>query len=113
MYQKIDLIGHVGSEPKVFQSNSGNTVRFSVATSESWKDDSGEWQDRVEWHDCVFFAKYESQYKRLSKGGLVFVSGKIRESDYVDKEVAKMRERLDREQEEWNYSVEEREYDPA
>jgi len=51
---KVILVGNVGKDPEVRYSQSGTPVaNFSLATNERFKDRSGEWQDRTEWHNIV------------------------------------------------------------
>ena len=74
---RASLIGNLGSDPEVrTMQNGGRGVTLSVATSESWKDDStGERRERTEWHRVVIFndglGKIAEQY--LTKGAKVFV----------------------------------------
>ena len=54
---KVILVGNLGGDPEVRHSQDGNKiVTFNVATSESWKDKSGERKDRTEWHCCYIFS---------------------------------------------------------
>ena len=82
---KAMLIGHLGRDPETRYSQDGNQVtKFSVATSESWKDkSSGEKREQTEWHNCVCFgrtAEVAGQY--LRKGAKVYVEGKIQTSSW-------------------------------
>ena len=56
---KVTLIGNLGNDPEVRYSGNGNAVaNVSLATAESWRDkDSGEQQERTEWHRVVFFGR--------------------------------------------------------
>lgn len=76
---KACLLGNLGKSPEIrAMSNGGEVVKFSVATSESWKDKSGEWQDRTEWHNVVVFNEYLiKEAKKLSKGSKVYLEGAI------------------------------------
>lgn len=76
---KACLLGNLGKSPEIrAMSNGGEVVKFSVATSESWKDKSGEWQDRTEWHNVVVFNEYLIKVaKKLSKGSKVYLEGAI------------------------------------
>lgn len=88
MYNKITLIGRLGRDPesKTFESGSVQTT-FSIATSESFKDKSGEWQDNTTWHRVVCWGKLaESLAKNLHKGDLVIVEGKQEHRKYTDKD---------------------------
>ena len=78
---KVIILGHLGQDPKTQQLPTGGTVaNISVATSESWKDkNTGQQQDRTEWHRVVFFnrlAEIAGQY--LKKGSKVYIEGSLR-----------------------------------
>lgn len=78
---KVILIGHIGQDPEVKSTQSGAMITtISVATSESWTDkQSGQKQERTEWHRVVFFnrlAEIAGQY--LKKGAKVYVEGSLR-----------------------------------
>lgn len=86
---KVILIGNLGAEPEVRQLPSGDAVaNIRLATSESWKDkNTGEKQERTEWHNVVFFGKLaEIVQKYLHKGSKVYVEGKLRTRKWQDKE---------------------------
>ncbi len=85
---KVILIGNLGSDPEVRYMPNGNAVTtLSVATSDSWKDkNTGEQQDRTEWHRVVFFnrlAEIAGEY--LKKGSKVYIEGSIRTRKWQDK----------------------------
>ena len=86
---KVFLIGNVGKDPETRYSAGGTAiVSVSVATSESWKDkQTGEKQERTEWHRVKFFGKLaEIVGEYLKKGKQVYIEGSIRSSKYTDKE---------------------------
>ena len=76
--QNIVIIqGRVGSDPKWKEVGEG-LVTFSVATSERWKDKSGEWQEKTEWHNVAVFGKNAGYLNdKIKKGGIVLVKGSI------------------------------------
>lgn len=77
---KVILIGRLGKDPDFRTMQSGDdVVSFSLATSEKWKDKSGEWKEKTEWHNVVSFNKglNENFMKRLSKGSMVYLEGSI------------------------------------
>jgi single-strand DNA-binding protein len=85
---KVILVGRLGKDPesKTF-SNGGQVVKFSLATSESWRDkQSGERKEKTEWHNVVIFnenlGKVASQY--LRKGSQVYLEGSIETRKYQD-----------------------------
>jgi single-strand DNA-binding protein len=85
---KVILVGNLGNDPDVKYTQSGTTVTtISVATSESWKDkQTGEQQERTEWHRVKFFGRLaEIAGEYLRKGSQVYVEGSIRTEKYTDK----------------------------
>lgn len=89
---KAILVGRLGKDPELRAMQSGTQVcSFTLATSETWKDKSGQKQEKTEWHNIVVFndslAKLASQY--LKKGSRVYIEGQIRtrkyEKDGVDR----------------------------
>lgn len=84
---KVILIGNCGGDPEVRSMPNGNAVtNLTVATSESWTDkQSGQKQERTEWHRIVFFnrlAEIAGQY--LSKGSKVYIEGSLRTRKWQD-----------------------------
>jgi single-strand DNA-binding protein len=78
---KVILIGNLGAEPEVRYMPSGQAVaNVRLATNESWRDkETGENQERTEWHAVVFFGKLAEIVKEyLHKGSQVYVEGRIR-----------------------------------
>jgi len=78
---KVILVGNLGQDPETRYMPSGNAVtNISIATSESWKDkQTGEQQERTEWHRVAFFnrlAEIAGEY--LKKGSKVYVEGSLR-----------------------------------
>jgi len=77
---KVIVVGRLGSDPDTRYMPSGSAVtNVSVATSESWKDkETGEKQEKTEWHRVVFFnrlAEIASEY--LKKGSQIYVEGRL------------------------------------
>jgi single-strand DNA-binding protein len=86
---KVILIGNCGAEPETRYLPSGGAVtNIRVATSESWKDkNTGQQQERTEWHRVVFFnrlAEIAGEY--LHKGSKVYIEGALRTRKWQDKE---------------------------
>lgn len=84
---KVILVGNVGQDPEVrYLPNGGAVTNVSIATSESWMDkNSGQRQDRTEWHRVVFFGKLAdvvSQY--VKKGSKLYVEGKLQTRKWQD-----------------------------
>jgi single-strand DNA-binding protein len=77
---KVILVGNLGNDPEVKYMPSGGAVaNVSVATTDSWKDkQSGERQERTEWHRVVFFGRLaEIAGEYLRKGSQVYVEGRL------------------------------------
>ena len=86
---KAIIVGNLGRDPEVRYTANGSAVaNITVATSESWKDkQSGERQERTEWHRVVFFGRLaEIAEEYLKKGAQVYIEGSIRTQKWQDKE---------------------------
>ena len=86
---KSALIGYLGADPEIrFLPDGTPTAIVSIATSEAWIDKkSGDKKERTEWHRVVFFAGLaEVARDYLTKGGQVYVEGKLRTRKWSDKE---------------------------
>lgn len=90
---RATLIGNVGSDPEVRSTTSGGRVAtFSVATSTSWKNQSGESQEKTQWHKCVVWNKKgggglaDVVEKYVKKGDRLYVEGEIEYRQWTDKE---------------------------
>ena len=84
---KVILIGNLGADPEVRSMPNGNYVaNINIATTEGWKDrNTGENQERTEWHRVVMFGKLaEIAQQYLRKGSKVFIEGKIRTEKWQD-----------------------------
>jgi single-strand DNA-binding protein len=84
---KVILIGNCGADPEQRVMPNGNAVtNINLATSESWKDkNTGQQQERTEWHRVVFFnrlAEIAGQY--LQKGSKVYIEGSLRVRKWQD-----------------------------
>lgn len=84
---KVILVGNLGNDPETRYLPSGGAVtNITVATSETWKDkQSGQAQERTEWHRVVFFnrlAEIAGEY--LKKGSKVYVEGSLRTRKWQD-----------------------------
>ncbi len=85
---KVILVGNLGNDPEVRYSQGGSAITtISVATSESWKDkQTGEAQERTEWHRVKFFGRLaEIAGEYLKKGRQVYIEGSLRTEKYTDK----------------------------
>jgi single-strand DNA-binding protein len=85
---KVILIGNLGKDPELRYAPSGAAVaNFSLATSENWKDQEGNPQERTSWHNIVVWGKLaEIAAEYLKKGRKVYVEGRIQYRDYEGKD---------------------------
>lgn len=85
---KVILIGNLGADPETRYLPSGDAVtNIRIATTDTWKDKSGEKQEHTEWHRVAFFGKTaEIAGEYLKKGSPVYVEGRIRTRKWQDKE---------------------------
>ena len=86
---KVILIGNLGADPETRAMPSGLTVaNLRVATSESWRDkQSGEQQERTEWHHVALFGRLgEVAAEYLKKGSQVYIEGRLRTRKWQDKQ---------------------------
>lgn len=88
---KVILIGHVGGDPDLRYMPSGNAATtLSIATNESWKDkQTGERQERTEWHRVVCFNRLgEIAGEYVKKGSRVYIEGSLRTRKWQDQQGA-------------------------
>lgn len=79
----IDLIGFIGSDLEARQTSNGTAVTtFSLATKSSWKNESGAYDSRTEWHRIVLWGKLADAAAKLAKGAYVQVEGELRHRSY-------------------------------
>ncbi len=84
---KAMIIGNVGQDPEMrYTANEQAVVNISIATSESWKDkQSGEMQDRTEWHRVVMYGKLaEIVGKYVKRGTKLYIEGSIKTRKWAD-----------------------------
>ncbi|MGX9462302.1 single-stranded DNA-binding protein [Shewanella sp. A14] len=83
---KVILVGNLGKDPEVRYMPNGNAVaNFTIATSESWKDQQGQTQERTEWHNIVMYRRLaEIAGEYLKKGSKVYLEGKLQTSKWQD-----------------------------
>ena len=84
---KVFLIGNLGKDPEKRYTPNGQAVTtVSLATTFRWKDKSGQFQERTDWHNLVIWGKQaESAKDILKKGDQVFVEGRIQNRSYDDR----------------------------
>lgn len=86
---KVMLIGNLGSDPEMRYTGSGSAVaNIRLATAESWRDkETGEQQERTEWHRIVFFGRLgEIVGEYLKKGSQVYVEGRLQTRKWQDRD---------------------------
>jgi len=85
---KVILVGNVGKDPESKYTPSGVPVaNFSIATNERFKDKSGEWQDRTEWHNVIAWQRLaEIVGEYVPKGKKLYVEGSLKTSSWEDKQ---------------------------
>jgi single-strand DNA-binding protein len=86
---KVILVGNLGKDPEVrYSPNGGAVANITLATSESWKDkNTGEKQEKTEWHRVVFFGRLaEIAGEYLKKGAQIYIEGRLQTRKWQDKE---------------------------
>jgi single-strand DNA-binding protein len=85
---KVILIGRLGKDPEMRFTPSGKAVtNFTLATNENWTDQSGERQERTEWHRIVTWGKLaENCAKLLSKGKQIYIEGRLQTRQWDDRD---------------------------
>ncbi len=85
---KVILIGNLGADPEVRYMPSGDAItNIRLATTDSWKDKSGEKQERTEWHRVSFFGRLaEIAGEYLKKGSQVYLEGRLQTRKWQDKD---------------------------
>ncbi len=82
---KVIALGRIGKIEQKFMPNGKAVVNFSVATSESWVDQSGQKQEKTEWINCVAFdKKAEVIFQYFQKGSEIFITGKFTTRKWQD-----------------------------
>lgn len=84
---KIILLGRIGKDPEIRSTATGVTVATaSIATSEKFKGNDGQYKEKTEWHRLVFWGKLgEIAGKYLVKGAQTYIEGKLTHREYEDK----------------------------
>jgi single-strand DNA-binding protein len=85
---KVMLIGNLGKDPEVRYTAAGTAVAsFSVATSEKYKNKSGEWEEKTEWHNITLWARLaEIAGEYLAKGKTVYIEGRLQTRKWQDRD---------------------------
>jgi len=92
MINKVTLIGNLGRDPETRTLQTGTVLtKFSLATSRSYRDKSGEWQQDTQWHDISAWGNAAERAAKLRKGQTVYVEGELTYNEYEDKNGSKQR----------------------
>jgi single-strand DNA-binding protein len=86
---KVILLGRLGKDPEIRNTQNGESIaNFTLATSDSWKDKSGEKKERTEWHRIAVFnpGLVGVIEKYLRKGAMVYVEGALQTRKWIDKD---------------------------
>jgi single-strand DNA-binding protein len=91
---KVILLGRAGKDPTVHILRTGTVVNLSLATSERYKDNHGEWQEHTEWHNLVGYQRTgEILRDYVRKGSLLYIEGALRTRSWDDRETGQRRYR--------------------
>jgi len=87
MLNKVILVGRVGRDPKLMYTAAGVEIcTFSIATTEYYKDKSGESKEKTDWHNVIGWGAIgKSCSEHFGKGALVYVEGKLTTNNWEDK----------------------------
>ena len=85
---KVILVGNLGKDPETRYLSSGDAVtNITIATTDTWKDKSGEKHEKTEWHRVTFYRKLaEIAGEYLKKGSPVYIEGRLETKEWEDKE---------------------------
>jgi single-strand DNA-binding protein len=85
---KVILLGNLGQDPELRNTSNGKAVAtLRIATTDTWNDQSGQRQERTEWHSIVVWGRQAENCKQyLSKGRSVYVEGRLQTRKWQDKE---------------------------
>lgn len=84
-FNRVILIGNVGRDPVASAVGQAKMVKFTLATSEKFKDRNNEWREQTEWHNIVTWRQQaDFVEKYVKKGSQVFIEGKITTRSWQD-----------------------------
>jgi single-strand DNA-binding protein len=85
---KVQLIGHFGSDPELrYTTDQTPVATFRMATSESYKDKSGTWHNKTEWHTILAWRHLAKRSaEKLKKGSLVYIEGALESREFETKD---------------------------
>lgn len=84
---KVTLLGNLGADPKIHSTDKNKVATLSLATTESYKDKTGEWVKQTQWHYVTLFNRLaEIARDHLQKGAKVYIEGRLKTQKWKDKE---------------------------
>jgi len=84
---RVLLVGNIGRDPEITDTNGGTTVaKFSLATTDVYKDKDGQFQESTEWHNIVAWGFLAQKCEKMPKGAMVLVEGKLKTRKWEDRE---------------------------
>ena len=87
MVNRVQLLGNVGTEPEVKELTNGSVATFSLATSERYRDKSGQKHEKTEWHNIVAYGNVVNVIQNyVNKGDRLYIEGSIHTRKWEDKE---------------------------
>jgi len=94
---KVILLGNVGKDPEIRSTGGGTMVaNLTLATSDRFQDQQGNWQDKTEWHNLVAFKRTAEIIRDyVKKGSKLYIEGKIQTRSWDDKETGAKRYRTE------------------
>jgi len=94
---KVILVGNVGQDPDIRYTAGGKAVaRLSLATNERYRNRSGEWEERTEWHSVVAWQRLaEIIGEYVGKGSRVYIEGRLQTSSWEDRQSGETKSRTE------------------
>lgn len=86
MYNRVILIGNLGSDTETKQIGESLCAKLRLATSRSFKNKNGEWQDKTSWHTIICWRNRAEQAAKYNKGDKILVEGEIEYRQYENKD---------------------------
>lgn len=86
-FNRVILLGYLGADPELRYTRTGIAVaNFSVATTKSWKNAGGDWQEKTQWHKVVAWrGTAELVNEQLTRGALVYLEGSLEYGEWTDR----------------------------
>jgi single-strand DNA-binding protein len=81
-FNRVELLGHVGMDAKVFETEGRKVAKFTFATKETYHDKTGKIQEETTWHNIYAWEGQNINFDDIKKGRYLYISGSIRNSRY-------------------------------